>query len=112
EEIHMSIPKAVALLGIGRNNLRLISCDPHFRMRPDALAAAIAADRTAGRTPIAVVASAGTVNTGAIDPLPEVAAIAAEHGLWLHVDGAYGALAALAAPEKFRGLERADSLSL
>jgi hypothetical protein len=62
--------------------------------------------------PIAVVASAGTVNTGAIDPLPEIAAICRRHDLWLHVDGAYGALAAIAVPEKFPGLELADSLSL
>jgi glutamate/tyrosine decarboxylase-like PLP-dependent enzyme len=59
-----------------------------------------------------VVASAGTVNTGAIDPLPEIAAIARRHGLWMHIDGAYGALAAIAAPKKFTGLDLADSLSL
>jgi aromatic-L-amino-acid decarboxylase len=59
-----------------------------------------------------VVASAGTVNTGAIDPLPEIAAIARRHGLWMHVDGAYGVLAAIAAPGKFMGLDLADSLSL
>jgi aromatic-L-amino-acid decarboxylase len=65
-----------------------------------------------GREPIAVVASAGTVNTGSIDPLREIAAIAQSHDLWMHVDGAYGALAAIAAPEKFDGLALADSLSL
>jgi glutamate/tyrosine decarboxylase-like PLP-dependent enzyme len=112
EEIHMSIPKAAALLGIGRENLRLIPFDEHFRMRADALKAAIAEDKRAGRTPIAIVATAGTVNTGAIDPLAEIASIAAEEQLWLHIDGAYGALAAIAAPEKFRGIEQADSLSL
>jgi glutamate/tyrosine decarboxylase-like PLP-dependent enzyme len=73
---------------------------------------AITHDLAQGRKPIAVVASAGTVNTGAIDPLTEIAGIAHRHGLWLHVDGAYGALAALAEPDKFRGLELADSLSL
>jgi glutamate/tyrosine decarboxylase-like PLP-dependent enzyme len=61
---------------------------------------------------VAVVASAGTVNTGAIDPLRDIAQIARRHGLWLHVDGAYGALAAMVAPERFAGLELADSLSL
>jgi glutamate/tyrosine decarboxylase-like PLP-dependent enzyme len=66
----------------------------------------------AGRTPIAIAATAGAIATGAIDPLPELADIAHREGLWLHVDGAYGGLAALAVPEKFRGLERADSLSL
>ncbi|MFT3914890.1 MAG: pyridoxal-dependent decarboxylase [Anaeromyxobacteraceae bacterium] len=112
EQVHMSIPKAVALLGLGRENLRLVPTDPALRLRPDALEALIARDRAAGRTPIAVVASAGTVATGAIDPLPAVADLAAREGLWLHVDGAYGALAAMAAPERFEGLARADSLSL
>ena len=111
-EVHMSVPKAVALLGIGRDNLRLVPVDEAMRMRVDALEAAIAADRAAGRTPIAIVATAGTVNTGAVDPLPRIAEIAARENLWLHVDGAYGGLAALAAPEKFRGLDEADSLSL
>lgn len=112
EQVHMSIPKAVAMLGIGRSNLRLIPVDDCLRMRPDALEATIAADRKAGMTPIAIVATAGTVNIGAIDPLPEIADIARREALWLHVDGAYGGLAALAVPEKFRGLDRADSVSL
>jgi glutamate/tyrosine decarboxylase-like PLP-dependent enzyme len=112
EEVHMSVPKALALLGVGRANLRLVPVDDRFRMRPDALEAAIAEDRRAGRRAIAVVASAGTVNTGAIDPLEEVAAIAHGSDLWLHVDGAYGALAALAVPERLEGLALADSLSL
>src|SRR6185369_2246295 len=108
----MAVPKAVALLGIGRDNLRSIPVDGDMRIRVDALEAAIAADRKAGRLPIAIVASAGTVNIGAIDPLPTLADIAAREGLWLHVDGAYGGLAALAAPEKFVGLDRADSLAI
>ena len=112
EQVHMAIPKAIALLGIGSNNLRSIPVDGELRMRTDALEAAIAADRKAGHVPIAIVASAGTVNTGATDPLPDIADIARRQDLWLHVDGAYGALAALAAPEKFRGLDRADSLAL
>ena len=112
EQVHMSIPKAIAMLGIGRANLRLIPVDDDLRMRTDALEAAIAADRCAGMTPIAIVATAGSVNIGAIDPLPEIAEIARREALWLHVDGAYGGLAALAVPEKFRGLERADSISL
>jgi aromatic-L-amino-acid/L-tryptophan decarboxylase len=111
-EAHMSISKAAALLGLGRANLRLIPVDAEFRMESDALSALIRQDRSAGKRPIAVVATAGTVNTGAVDPLPEIAAIAKKEKLWLHVDGAYGALAAVAAPEKFRGLELADSLSL
>lgn len=112
EEVHMSIPKAVALLGLGRENMRLIPTDGEFRMIPQALEDAIEHDRREGRKTIAIVASAGTVNTGAVDPISEIAAIAHRRGLWLHVDGAYGALAALAIPEKFRGLEQADSLSL
>lgn len=111
-EVHTSTPKAVALLGIGRKNLRLIPVDDSLRMRVDALETAIAADRQAGRVPIAIVASAGTVLTGSIDPIPEIAAVARRHDLWLHVDGAFGALAALAVPEKLAGLGLADSLSL
>ena len=112
EQVHMAIPKAIALLGIGRGNLRLIPVDDALRMRTDALEAAIAADRKTGRTPIAIVGTAGTVNIGAIDPLPEIADIARRESLWFHVDGAYGGLAALAEPDKFRGLDRADSLAL
>ncbi|TLY54526.1 MAG: aminotransferase class V-fold PLP-dependent enzyme [Gammaproteobacteria bacterium] len=111
-EVHMSIPKAMALLGLGRENLRLIGADEAYRLDPQALRTAIAADRSAGRTPLAVVATGGSVNTGAIDPLPEIAAVCREQQLWLHVDGAYGALAALAIPERFTGLSAADSLSL
>jgi aromatic-L-amino-acid/L-tryptophan decarboxylase len=111
-EAHMSIGKAVALLGIGRDNLRLIPVDPSFRMRPEELAKSMQRDQELGITPLAVVATAGTVNTGALDPLPEIAEIAARHGAWLHVDGSYGALAAIAAPDKFPGLALADSVSL
>jgi glutamate/tyrosine decarboxylase-like PLP-dependent enzyme len=112
EQVHMAVPKAVAMLGIGRENLHYVACDEAYRMIPADLECAIREDKARGRTPIAVVASAGTVNTGAIDPLAEIAAIALAHGVWMHVDGAYGALAAIAAPEKFAGLERVDSLSL
>ena len=112
KEIHMAIPKAIALLGIGRDNLRMIPVDNEMRMQVDALEGAIAADRKAGRTPIAIVATAGTVNIGAIDPLSEIADVAEREQLWLHVDGAYGGLAALAVPEMFHGLDRADSLAI
>ncbi len=112
EQVHMAVPKAVAMIGIGRENLRLISCDASYRMIPSQLELALRRDRAQGVTPIAVVASAGTVNTGAIDPLREIAEIARAHGAWMHVDGAYGALAAIAVPEKFEGLTLADSLSL
>ena len=111
-EVHMSIPKSVALLGIGRENLCPIRIDDALRMIPEDLERQITNDKHAGRVPIAVVASAGTVNTGAIDPLARIAEIAEHHGVWFHVDGAYGALAAMAEPEKFAGLDRADSISL
>lgn len=110
EEIHMSIPKSVALLGIGRENLRLIPTDSSFRMNVDELDRQVARDKAAGKIPIAVVASAGTVNTGSVDPLRQIAEIAHRHNAWFHVDGAYGALAAIA--RKFDGLELADSISL
>lgn len=112
DQIHMSIPKSVALLGIGRDNLQLIPTDESFRMIPKELDARIQADKSAGRVPVAVVASAGTVNTGAVDPLREIAEIAHRHGAWFHVDGAYGAMAAMSAPGKFDGLDLADSISL
>lgn len=112
EEIHMSIPKSVALLGIGRDNLRLIPTDASFRMIPAELERRIVEDKNAGKTLIAVVASAGTVSTGAVDPFPQIAEIARRHGAWFHIDGAYGALAAMADRKKFEGLDLADSISL
>src|SRR5258708_13626046 len=108
----MSGPKALAGLGTGRANLRLIPVDEAFRMRTDALAAAIERDRRAGIPAIAIVATAGTTSTGAVDPLREIAGMAQDCGLWLHVDGAYGGLAAGAAPELFAGLPQPDSISL
>ena len=112
EQVHMAVPKAIAMIGIGRENLRIVPCDASYRMVPSKLERAIRSDEAKGGTPVAVVASAGTVNTGAIDPLREIADIAHAHGAWMHVDGAYGALAAIAVPEKFGGLALADSLSL
>ena len=112
DEVHMSIPKSVALLGIGRENLRMIPTDAEFRMDSDGLERQVLADKEAGKIPIAVVASAGTVNTGAIDPFRKIAEIAKRHNAWFHVDGAYGALAAMADRGKFDGIELADSISL
>jgi glutamate/tyrosine decarboxylase-like PLP-dependent enzyme len=111
-EVHMSIPKAVALLGLGRESLHLVPVDSSWRMNVRALQAAIDADVATGAEPIAVVATAGTVNTGAVDPLESIAAVSRQHDLWLHIDGAYGALSAIASPDRMRGLALADSLSL
>jgi len=111
-EIHMSIPKAVALLGLGRENLRIIPVDDRFKMRTGLLREAIAEDVRHGGNPIAVVASAGTVSTGAVDPLEEIAGIAREHDLHLHIDGAYGAPVVLADPGRMGTLGVADSVSV
>jgi glutamate/tyrosine decarboxylase-like PLP-dependent enzyme len=111
-EVHMSIPKAAALLGLGYDSIRYIGVDGMFRMRAEELEGAIREDRAAGKHGIAIVGTAGTTNTGSIDPLERLAEIAKQNDLWFHVDGAYGAFAAAAAPDKFRGLALADSLSL
>jgi len=112
EMAHSSIDKACVVLGLGISGLRKIPTDAEHRMQVDALEAAIAADRAAGRKPIAVVATAGTTAVASIDPLPEIAALCRKEGLWLHVDAAYaGAAASL--PEKsplFAGWEEADSI--
>lgn len=114
EEVHMSIPKAADILGFGRDQVRMIACDERQRMRVDLLASRIEADVRDGLRPFCVVGSAGTVNTGAVDPLTEIATIASEFGLWFHIDGAYGAPGVLDQRKRdlFAGLERADSVSL
>jgi len=112
EEVHYSVTRAVELLGIGSDNLRAIPLDGSRRMRPDALADAIDRDVAAGVTPVAVVATAGTTLTGAVDPLEAIAAVCDERGVWMHVDGAYGLPAAAVRPELFIGLARADSCSV
>lgn len=114
DQIHMSIPKAADILGLGRAQVRLIPCDDRFRMNLSGLRQTIAADLESGLRPFCIVGSAGTVNTGAVDPLDEIADVATEFNLWFHIDGAYGALAALDETRRplFRGLERADSISL
>lgn len=113
DQVHHCVDKAVDLLGIGTRNLRRIETDGAFRIRMDLLREAIAADRRAGLAPAILVGSAGTVNTGAIDPLGEMADLARQEGLWFHVDGAYGAMAAVSPRlrELFTGMERADSIA-
>jgi glutamate/tyrosine decarboxylase-like PLP-dependent enzyme len=114
EESHSSIQKCVEQLGIGTDNLRAIAVDDAFRLRPDALRRSLESDLAAGHLPFAIVACGGATNTGAIDPLDEIADIAGEYDTWLHVDGAFGAWAALdpAYAERFRGVSRADSVTL
>jgi aromatic-L-amino-acid/L-tryptophan decarboxylase len=113
-ETHFSVAKAATLLGIGRENVRHIAVDECFRMKTDELVARIEADLEAGHVPFCVVANAGTVNTGAVDPLAEIREIADRFQLWMHVDGSYGAFAVLAQSARglFAGLERADSVAL
>lgn len=111
-EAHMSVGKAVSLLGLGKDNLRLLPCDDDFRLRPETLREAVRADRSAGSTPIAVVACGGTIVTGAVDPIAALVDVAREEGLWVHVDGAYGVPAAMVEPELFAGLGEVDSVSL
>jgi glutamate/tyrosine decarboxylase-like PLP-dependent enzyme len=111
---HYCIEKALHIAGRGRAPRRVIATDENYRMAPDELEAALEEDRRAGVRPWLVVASAGTVDTGAIDPLPEIADICRRYGAWLHVDGAYGGLFALCSEGKalLRGIEQADSVAL
>src|SRR5215204_6705851 len=114
EEVHMSISKAADIIGLGRDNVRGIACDERQRMRVESLRTSIETDLREGLRPFCVVGSAGTVNTGVVDPLSEIADIAGEFDLWFHVDGAYGAPGVLDERKKhlFEGLPRADSVSL
>lgn len=113
-EGHGCYQKAIELLGIGSEQLRIVEHDTAQRMVPDALEKMIQSDVAAGHRPVAVIASVGTVNTGAIDPLDELADVCERHDLWLHVDGAYGAPAILSAKYRSRlsALSRADSVAL
>lgn len=109
---HSSVDKGALALGLGLDHVVKIPCDDRFRMRSDALAAAIAADRAAGHLPLACVASVGTTSTSSIDPVPEIAAICRREEIWLHVDGSYGGVAAVS--PRYRhvldGVDGADSL--
>jgi glutamate/tyrosine decarboxylase-like PLP-dependent enzyme len=114
DHTHSSLARAARALGFRPDQVRIIPTDEGARVRPDALRSAIAADRETGRRPLVVVANAGTTATGAIDPFAELAAICREHGVWLHVDGAYGAFACLAERGRaaLAGIELADSITL
>jgi glutamate/tyrosine decarboxylase-like PLP-dependent enzyme len=113
-QVHTCVQKAVELLGLGSDSIRWIVVDEDCRISLDALRQAIQEDRQQGLFPFCIVASAGSVQTGAIDPLNALAEVASESNLWLHVDGAYGAAAMLDPNSKplFRGIERADSIAL
>ncbi len=113
EQAHNSIDKAVGLLGLGWDALRSIPTDSAYRMDTAALEQAIISDIAAGVKPMAVVATAGTVNTGAVDDIAEIAALCRRHGVWLHVDGAFGALIALSPSLRgmLNGVEHADSIA-
>jgi aromatic-L-amino-acid/L-tryptophan decarboxylase len=113
-QVHGCAQKAVELLGLGSECIRWIGVDPDFRVSLHGLRQAIQEDRQQGLSPFCIVASAGSVHTGAIDPLDELASIASEFGLWLHVDGAYGAAGILDPDSEalFAGIGRADSVAL
>ncbi len=114
DQCHHSLAKAAALAGFPAGNVRWVPTDERFRIRLDALADAVAEDRRRGRTPFLVVGNAGTVNTGAVDPLPELARFAREEGLWFHADAAYGGFFRMTGRgrEALAGLEQADSIVL
>jgi glutamate/tyrosine decarboxylase-like PLP-dependent enzyme len=114
-ETHSCVTKAAELLGIGSAHIRLVASDAERRMRPDHLEQLVLADASAGKLGVAVVATVGTTNTGAVDPIRGIAEVCARHGLWLHVDGAYGAPAILLLPgyEATRAaLASADSIAV
>jgi aromatic-L-amino-acid/L-tryptophan decarboxylase len=110
---HGCLPRAMEMAGLGRDAMRMIPCDKQGRMKPDLLVRRIAQDRAQGAHPFLLVGTAGTVDIGAVDDLAALANVADEAGLWFHVDGAYGAIAALAPKLRplLAGIERADSVA-
>jgi glutamate/tyrosine decarboxylase-like PLP-dependent enzyme len=114
DQAHSSMARAARVLGFRPNQLRVLPLDDQYRMRPQALAAAMAADLRAGRRPLFVAGNAGATSTGAVDPLPELAALCRERGVWFHIDAAYGGFAALTERGRrwLAGIEQADSVTL
>lgn len=114
EHAHGSLAKAARTVGIGRERVRTVPSTDDLRLDVDALAALVEDDRRAGLTPVCICAAAGTTNTGTVDPLPEVAAVARDAGVWLHVDAAYGGFFQLTerGAERLRGIDAADSITL
>lgn len=114
DQTHSSVARALRVIGFAAEQIRTLTCDDTFRLPLDPLRQTIAADRAAGRRPFCIIGNAGTTNTGAIDPLNEIANICARENLWFHIDGAYGAATILSERGRaaLEGIERADSLSL
>jgi aromatic-L-amino-acid/L-tryptophan decarboxylase len=114
DQAHSSLARTARAMGLRPEQVRVLPTDDHWRLRPETVVAAIAADREAGRVPFAVCASAGSTNTGAVDPLAGLADVCAAEGVWLHVDAAYGGFAALTAKGEttLAGIDRADSVTL
>lgn len=112
KQTHHSIHKAINVAGLSECPVRHVPLDEKLRIKPDELAAMVESDKAAGLNPFLVVASAGTTDVGAIDPLPEIGAIARRHGLWYHIDAAYGGFFILTdeGKEKLKGLDLSDSL--
>ncbi len=114
EQCHSSVARALRVLGVPATQIRSMPTDAEFRLAISPLRERVAEDRAAGLRPFCIVANAGTTNTGAVDPLADLASFCADHDLWLHVDGAYGAPAVLtdAGKQLLAGIELADSISL
>lgn len=112
EQSHSSIEKGAIAVGIGQKNVRKIPVDSGFRMRPEALSAAIEYDKAEGKRPFCVVATVGTTSTTSVDPLSQIVEVAEPHGLWVHVDAAYAGAAAILPEHRhiLNGIERAHSL--
>jgi aromatic-L-amino-acid/L-tryptophan decarboxylase len=114
DQAHSSLARTARAMGLRPHQVRVLPADDRWRLSPDTVAAAVRADRGAGRVPFALCASAGSTNAGAVDPLEDLADLCTAEGLWLHVDAAYGGFAALAAKGRaaLAGIERADSVTL
>jgi aromatic-L-amino-acid/L-tryptophan decarboxylase len=112
DQSHMSIEKGAIAVGVGQKNIRKVPSDAEFRMRADALAEMVEEDKRAGKRPFCVVATVGTTSSTSIDPVPQIADVAEQHGLWLHVDCAYAGAAAILPEQRhiMAGVERAHSL--
>jgi len=114
DQVHSAVPRALRIMGFRPKQLRVLACDDEQRLDPRMVEQAIRADRAAGLRPFCIIANAGSTNTGAVDPLPELADLCSSEDLWLHVDGAYGAAAMLTEEGRaaLAGLDRADSIAL